>query len=524
MNAEEIENLILNEHDFEEQLKIYTTYYSILENGERIYSKGPKDVKLFCKCRTCQKELPDFDAKFEIFNKYLMVELQPILDKLSSLTDYKEKLVYYDKHFDVNGSRIFPELNISLSIKPQHEHENKVFNLFQYDRFLENYFLVEHSSMKKYYQMDFKARLKVFNHKKLHATYPELSAVKEIELLNKHFEGHWNSKTTALYFKLIDGFTIDYSQAEWPFEECLEIVEANEGVKFLRYLENVKRIDTSFSKTFHQVIQQSHEAYESYSVVTWKLINGCIQEIKDKLYELNNDDSRIAYLKTTLLSFKINGFEDYFKEVEDDLGDDIRVNSGLESVGNVVRIIDSQKSTLLYEGIAGIIKGRNTIVLEISEHVVGVYPTINFTDIMNAVDYRTKSTFWIGSSKFSGSPKQFLKAFPDAEKSYNSGMEKIQKGIYQRNALDDLRLSLELLLKQILGNSKSLENQRPAITEFFKNNNVSLQIANMFWTLIDQYSKYHNDSVKHNDNIQHSEVDLVFNLTTIFIKQIIQYA
>jgi len=79
------------------------------------------------------------------------------------------------------------------------------------------------------------------------------------------------------------------------------------------------------------------------------------------------------------------------------------------------------------------------------------------------------------------------------------------------------------LLKNILDNNKSLENQRAAINEFFKSRQVSPQIANMFWTLIDQYSKYHNDSVKHNDNIQHKEVDVILDLTTTFIKHIIQH-
>lgn len=49
--------------------------------------------------------------------------------------------------------------------------------------------------------------------------------------------------------------------------------------------------------------------------------------------------------------------------------------------------------------------------------------------------------------------KSLLKDFPDADKQYNSGLDKISLGIYERNALDDLRLSLELLLKGVLGNS-----------------------------------------------------------------------
>lgn len=119
--------------------------------------------------------------------------------------------------------------------------------------------------------------------------------------------------------------------------------------------------------------------------------------------------------------------------------------------------------------------------------------------------------------------KGLLAGFPDAEKQYNSGLEKVKSGVYERNALDDFRLSLELLLKAILNSNKSLENQRPAISEFFKNKNVSPQIANMLWTLIDQYSKYQNEHVKHNDKINPKEVNVILDLTTTFIKHLLQH-
>lgn len=119
--------------------------------------------------------------------------------------------------------------------------------------------------------------------------------------------------------------------------------------------------------------------------------------------------------------------------------------------------------------------------------------------------------------------KGLLAGFSDAEKQYNSGLEKVKSGVYERNALDDFRLSLELLLKAILNSNKSLENQRPAISEFFKNKNVSPQIANMLWTLIDQYSKYQNEHVKHNDKINPKEVNVILDLTTTFIKHLLQH-
>jgi hypothetical protein len=40
--------------------------------------------------------------------------------------------------------------------------------------------------------------------------------------------------------------------------------------------------------------------------------------------------------------------------------------------------------------------------------------------------------------------------------------------VFLRNVLDDMRLSLELLLKAVLGNDKSLENQIPQLGGFIK--------------------------------------------------------
>jgi uncharacterized tellurite resistance protein B-like protein len=116
-----------------------------------------------------------------------------------------------------------------------------------------------------------------------------------------------------------------------------------------------------------------------------------------------------------------------------------------------------------------------------------------------------------------------LGKFPDSEVQYLSALEKIRQGIYERNSLDDLRLSLELLLKGILQNGKSSENQRPAITEFLKNKGVSPQIANLLWTLIDYYSKYQNEHVKHNDKVNPSDINFILDLTTSFIKQLLTH-
>jgi hypothetical protein len=110
-----------------------------------------------------------------------------------------------------------------------------------------------------------------------------------------------------------------------------------------------------------------------------------------------------------------------------------------------------------------------------------------------------------------------LQNYPESSKAYFMGIEKLNQGKFERNLLDDLRLSVELLLKEILGNKKTLENQENELGLFLKDKNVSSEVRNMFSRLINYYSKYQNEYVKHNNKVQRQEIDLIINLTSTFI-------
>lgn len=114
-----------------------------------------------------------------------------------------------------------------------------------------------------------------------------------------------------------------------------------------------------------------------------------------------------------------------------------------------------------------------------------------------------------------------LKDFPEAAKLFQSALDKLNESRFERNLLDDLRLSLEYVTKQVLNNSKSLENQLEPLGEFLKQTGTSKELTNMFRTLTDYYSKYQNTYVKHNDYIKEDEVDLLINLTSSFISFLI---
>lgn len=113
--------------------------------------------------------------------------------------------------------------------------------------------------------------------------------------------------------------------------------------------------------------------------------------------------------------------------------------------------------------------------------------------------------------------REFLASFPDAKKLYDKAIANYGNKQYERNVLDDLRLSLELLLRQILGNNKSLENQLEVIGKLYKKKGTSQEVLNMFQKILDYYSKYQNSYVKHDDNVKSDEIEFVINITTTFM-------
>ncbi len=111
-----------------------------------------------------------------------------------------------------------------------------------------------------------------------------------------------------------------------------------------------------------------------------------------------------------------------------------------------------------------------------------------------------------------------LKHFEEALLIY--GMRDVDK---YRNLLDNLRLALEQLLRTILGNKKTLENQKMELLYWIKEKNINQQIVNMFNELLFQnYRIYQNENVKHGDYWSPEEIEFMIYLTGNFIRLLIQ--
>lgn len=118
--------------------------------------------------------------------------------------------------------------------------------------------------------------------------------------------------------------------------------------------------------------------------------------------------------------------------------------------------------------------------------------------------------------------KHWLSGHPNALKQYESALTKYEGGIFERNTLDDIRLSFELLVKDLLGNEKSLENQIGGICGILDKCGTSVELKNMVQKIIDYYTKFQNNHVKHDDAVNENEIEYVIELTSVIMKFLIK--
>ena len=118
--------------------------------------------------------------------------------------------------------------------------------------------------------------------------------------------------------------------------------------------------------------------------------------------------------------------------------------------------------------------------------------------------------------------KHWLEKHPDSLKQYTSALTKYEGGIFERNTLDDMRLSFELLVKDLLCNDKSLENQIALLGGMLKDTEASVELRNMVTQVIKYYTDFQNNHVKHNDKVNSNEIEYVIELTSVVMKFLIK--
>lgn len=136
--------------------------------------------------------------------------------------------------------------------------------------------------------------------------------------------------------------------------------------------------------------------------------------------------------------------------------------------------------------------------------------------------YGSLATEKISETELVQKTKHWLSNHPDALKQYESALAKYEGGIFERNTLDDMRLAFELLVKDLLGNGKSLENQIAEIGAKLKSTGASVELRNMVQQVIKYYTDFQNNHVKHNDTVNDKEIEYIIELTSVVMKFLIK--
>lgn len=136
--------------------------------------------------------------------------------------------------------------------------------------------------------------------------------------------------------------------------------------------------------------------------------------------------------------------------------------------------------------------------------------------------YGDLATEKISDTELVQKTKYWLANHSSSLKQYESALAKYEGGIFERNTLDDMRLSFELLVKDLLSNNKSLENQIAVLGSMLKSKGASEELKNMVLKIIDYYTKFQNNHVKHNDAVNSNEIEYVIELTSVVMKYLIK--
>ena len=91
------------------------------------------------------------------------------------------------------------------------------------------------------------------------------------------------------------------------------------------------------------------------------------------------------------------------------------------------------------------------------------------------------------------------------------------------NALDNVRLTVEFLVKQLTKSEASLENQKKNLGSFLKAKGVNTQKRNYVFKILDVYEKIQNDQAKHDvpEKLNPEEVTFIMNQSYVIIKFLI---
>lgn len=89
--------------------------------------------------------------------------------------------------------------------------------------------------------------------------------------------------------------------------------------------------------------------------------------------------------------------------------------------------------------------------------------------------------------------------------------------------MDNVRLTVELLVKELTKSQASLENQQKDLGNFLKAKGIKKQMINYLHSILDIYEKIQNNEAKHDvpDSLSREEVTFIMNQSYTLMKFLI---
>jgi tetratricopeptide (TPR) repeat protein len=116
----------------------------------------------------------------------------------------------------------------------------------------------------------------------------------------------------------------------------------------------------------------------------------------------------------------------------------------------------------------------------------------------------------------------WLEKYSDAAKAFQEALRLYTRKDPNnyRNLLDNLRVSVEQVLKAVLNNQRSLEHQKEDFLRWLSAHDAHSQIRNIYHDLLfGKFAQYQNDAVKHNeDKYTAAEVEFMLYLTGTLLR------
>ncbi len=182
-----------------------------------------------------------------------------------------------------------------------------------------------------------------------------------------------------------------------------------------------------------------------------------------------------------------------------------KVNKKTALQDNLLRFSDEQRAEIILY-LCELEKFRNNKkVAELKLLLVYRYATL----LKNGDNYHIIDTDY-----------HWLNDYDNAKKPYVSAVELIKTNKYEREVLDNLRLSLELLLHDIFNNKLSLEKQKENIKSLIDSQDIPSGLKNLYNKIINNLIDYQNKNVKHGllEGDLDFQVKFVFDLITMLMK------